>query len=496
MYGKIALKIKGNGGIYNLNNLLLGNGINIQFGGIAYSSNFIMKRIKYRAKLDSYDELFGNKFTGKEVVNLLEGFVDEANRIRKGEYDSFAKDDDTLDALKDFKNRYDITIQNSHDIMLEDWFFVVYMFFLKNLDLEENRISAIQGFERLILDAIFNSGKIQEIYEKMKSYKKVRRFFESFDKIYTLNYDNNIESLTPKKVYHLHGDFSILSNSENENNVLGYIRKKAGETVVINNMKHCFCNALLNYSGRLKYKVINDNHRLILEAENFADRYANDEIFKQQLEKLKEEKPLEYSMFMTKISHPELNMATEYYFNSFSKIEGELALIGMSPNNDAHIFDAIINNKKLSKVIFYYYDEKDKAFIETHFPKNLFQCENVNTLWTRLDCKAKTYNCNHKLPSQDLEKFIGIFNALSDDILSEETIIKKVNRIPQFEMKRLCELVKKDMQKRNPLHTSTDEKGFLQQNASISYIALQEGILPSVLYMICIMNFEYIKDMA
>jgi hypothetical protein len=52
------------------------------------------------------------------------------------------------------------------------------------------------------------------------------------------------------------------------------------------------------------------------------------------------------------------------------------------------------------------------------------------------------------------------------------------------------------MQKRNPLHATTDEKEFLQQNASISYIALQEGILPSVLYMICIMNFEYIKDMA
>jgi hypothetical protein len=277
---------------------------------------------------------------------------------------------------------------------------------------------------------------------------------------------------------------------------LGYIRKKAGETVAYENMQHCFCNALLNYSGRLKYKVISDSHRLIQESEIFADRYANDETFKFQVERLKEEKPLEYSMIMTKISHPELNMATEYYFDNFSKIEGELALIGMSPNNDAHIFDAILNNKKLSKVIFYYYDEKDRVFIETHFPKKLFQCENVDTLWRRLECKAKTYNCNYQLPSQDLEKFIGIFNALSDDVVSKETIIKKVNQIPQFEMKRLCKLVKKDMQKRNPLHTTTDEKEFLQQNASISYIALQEGILPSVLYMICIMNFEYIKDMA
>jgi hypothetical protein len=381
-----------------LKNLLLGNGINIQFGGVAYSSSFIMKRIKYQAKLDRYDELFGNKLTGTEIVNLLENFVEEANNIREGVYDDLATDSDTLDALKDFKYRYNTTIKNSHDIMLEDWFFVVHMFFLKNFDLEEHRISAMQGFEHLILDAIYNSGKIQEIYKEMKKYKKVKRFFNSFDNIYTLNYDNNIENLTQKKVYHLHGDFSVLANSENESNVLGYIRKKAGETVVLDNMKHCFCNALLNYSGKLKYKVITDSHRLIVEADNFADRYANDIIFKQELERLKEEKPLEYSMIMTKISHPELNMATEYYFDSFSKIEGELTIIGMSPNNDAHIFDAILSNKKLSKVIFYYYDEKDRAFIETYFPKRLFQCEKVDALWTRLDCKRKTYNCNYKLP--------------------------------------------------------------------------------------------------
>jgi hypothetical protein len=66
--------------------------------------------------------------------------------------------------------------------------------------------------------------------------------------------------------------------------------------------------------------------------------------------------------------------------------------------------------------------------------------------------------------------------------------------VPQFEMIRLCKAVKEDMKRRNPLHESTDKKDFIQQNASICYIALKEGILPSVLYLICIMNFQYIKD--
>ena len=50
--------------------------------------------------------------------------------------------------------------------MLEDWFLLIHMFFLKNDDLVKNKTSAIQGFERLILDAIYNGGKIQELYLK------------------------------------------------------------------------------------------------------------------------------------------------------------------------------------------------------------------------------------------------------------------------------------------------------------------------------------------
>lgn len=477
-----------------MKNILLGNGINIQFGGRAYSSNFIMKRIKYQAKLNSFDELFGYKLSGDDIVNLLENFVEEANKICKGVYDDSVTENDTLEALKDFKCRYNITIKNPHDIMLEDWFFVIHMFLLKNFDLEEHRKATMQGFEHMILDAIYNSGKIQEIYKKMKEYKKVDRFLKSFDNIYTLNYDNNIEKLTHKEVFHLHGDFSVLANSENESNVLGYIRNKAGEIVVIDDKKHCFCNALLNYSGKLKAKEITNNHRLNIESEKFADRYINDPTFKQGLERLKEEKFSEYNMIMTKITHPKLNMATEYHFGSFSGIEGELVIIGMSPNNDAHIFDAILNNKKLSKVIFYYRNENDRLYIETCFPKKLFQCEKIDELWIKLGCKQKAYNCNHQLPSEGLEEFVNIFNSLSGDAVSLETIVNEINKIPQFEMNRLCELVKKDINKRNPGRTATDEKEFLQQNASISYIALQEGILPSVLYMICIMNFEEIKD--
>lgn len=233
--------------------LLLGNGVNIQFGGAAYSSEFILKRIKYNSRLGKYDTLFGDRLSGKEIESVFEGFVGIANGIIENEYKNITDDLYTNEAIKDFQNRYIKRINLPHEVMLEDWILLVRVFFLINRDLMQNNDSVVQGFEQLLFDAIYNDGMIQEIYHNMN--KKVKRFLNGFNKIFTLNYDNNIEQLTHKKVYHLHGDFSVLANSENEENVSGYIRTKEGKTVWFPEMKHCYCNGLLNYSGRLKYQV-------------------------------------------------------------------------------------------------------------------------------------------------------------------------------------------------------------------------------------------------
>lgn len=158
-----------------MKSLLIGNGLNIQFGGKAYSNEFIMKRIKFRARLGSYDALFGNTLTGEEIVRIFNDFATLANDIRKNQYDEYVTDDETDYALKDFKQRYTEDVHSSHEVMLEDWFFLLHMFFLKNMDLQSERISAMQGFERLILDAIYNSGKIQELHLKIS--KKLNDFW-------------------------------------------------------------------------------------------------------------------------------------------------------------------------------------------------------------------------------------------------------------------------------------------------------------------------------
>lgn len=177
-----------------MRSILVGNGINIQFGGNAYTNSYIMKRIKYLAKLDSYKKLFGDSIKSDEIIKVLNDFVWFANGILNAEYNDVVSDNDTKEALKDFCERY-TQVHESHDIMLEDWFFILHMYFLKFPEDISNVGGARQGFERLILDAICNSGNIQNVYKKMSN-KKIKRFFKEFDFLFSLNYDNNLEKLT------------------------------------------------------------------------------------------------------------------------------------------------------------------------------------------------------------------------------------------------------------------------------------------------------------
>ena len=59
--------------------VLLGNGVNIQFGGKAYSNRFILSRIVANARCDKYDDLFEGTLSGKEIEKLfrMTKFTDE-----------------------------------------------------------------------------------------------------------------------------------------------------------------------------------------------------------------------------------------------------------------------------------------------------------------------------------------------------------------------------------------------------------------------------------
>ena len=96
---------------------------------------------------------------------------------------------------------------------------------------------------------------------------------------------------------------------------------------------------------------------------------------------------------MAKIEHPELKIAIDYYYTDFRKIEGELHIIGMSPNNDSHIIDAIRNNPNLNRIVFFYKSEEDKEKANRVLGKSVVN-KKVEDLWKELDLQNPKYNAN------------------------------------------------------------------------------------------------------
>ena len=469
----------------NMKSILVGNGVNIQFGGKAYTSEYILQRIKYKAKQDKYRELFADSISGKEIVIFLDNLVDFCNGILNNKYDNLITSNDDRAVLQEFKERYkNWNITESKDIMLEDWFFLIHIFFLKNPDLIENEKNAIQGFEMLVLDAIYNNGAIQEVHKK--SNREYKRFLRSFDKIFTVNYDNNIEALVGKEVFHLHGDFSTLADSENPSTVNGFIRTRDNKTVIIPNYEHCFCNALLNYNGKLKYKKAQENHKSNIELQKCYDNFNSNP---QNFDKISELSPEIYELITTKIKYPELQMATEYHFEEFSNIDTEIHILGLSPNNDSHIIDLINKNDKLKTVFFYYFTSQEEKQARKIFSTKKLKCIQVNDLWKQLDCKQKIYNCNYNIDYSKMN-ILEICKLFSEyPSATTEKIDKEINSIPKFEMSRLANLAKKTL---SAQITPKSEEELKQLLAEISFIALREGISPPVLYLITIMNFKEI----
>ena len=122
---------------------------------------------------------------------------------------------------------------------------------------------------------------------------------------------------------------------ENPNTTQGIVRIKNNETVVIPNYEHCFCNALLNFSGTLKYERAKQSHDANIQISTALKKLRESP---RRYDDIKKLHPDLYENILIKSEHPELPFALEYPFDELEKIESEIHIIGLSPNNDSHVY--------------------------------------------------------------------------------------------------------------------------------------------------------------
>ena len=131
---------------------------------------------------------------------------------------------------------------------------------------------------------------------------------------------------------------------------------------------------------------------------------------------------------------------------------------------------------------FYYYSDADRQFSINKPVEKKY----VGDLWRDLDSARKIYNCSYYIPNHPkISDFFKAFNTLSYDEISQEEIIKELNSTPMFEIERLYRIVENKLKEFNSPKT---EEELMNQFREISRIGLREGVYPSTLYAIYIIN--------
>ncbi|MGW8115196.1 hypothetical protein ACVS9P_08510 [Caproicibacterium sp. NSD3] len=236
-------------------NLLVGNGINIQFGGIdVYSGPAIMKRVVENIKARKYTELTENSLSVEEQLSLLNGMVLVINEIKAGKHREKADGLFMLTELDRIRRTYpdnsDIT-----SVFLEDYFLAFELFNngyrVKDgkTQSESYRKIMFTFLSQMLVDGIYNDGAINDIYKSF--YIGMTTYLNKFSNIFTTNYDYNLENILcdTAKVCHLHGEFKKLSPEYDITSLYYASHQAECDTLIskkVSNMKHIYSNAIMS----------------------------------------------------------------------------------------------------------------------------------------------------------------------------------------------------------------------------------------------------------
>lgn len=158
-------------------NVLFGNGINIEFSNSNEYKNYeIIKRMCSNiAEEGRYEDVFAGTISAED----MKGFMENLNtwfktRALKGIAAlRWVENEGEILALLEMSKRYKGKDPDVLEIGLEDYLLGLKLFNASYGDEAFVFRTLYQGMAMLMLDAIYNNGKIQEIYNNMDCFRKI-----------------------------------------------------------------------------------------------------------------------------------------------------------------------------------------------------------------------------------------------------------------------------------------------------------------------------------
>lgn len=362
-----------------MKSIILGNGINIQFGGLDYTNKKIINRALLKLKLKKYNQDVYTDEVRLWIKMLYQAFPD----FIRGHYDNFAVLTDEKAELVNFKKRYNRNTPIS-EIGFEDFFLLNELFCRKNKITNPERFYAQEFLRRLFLDSIFNDGKVNLIHEKFPQF--FIDFLDGFDSIYTTNYDRNIELATNREVLFLHGAFHVLAPEYDPNSFRNKLPDSpAKKNPAVKGHEHLFSTALTGSSGAFKQYASDSQEQANSGIEKFAIGYLDKPELRPQIDEWKNSddelvRNL-YEGIMLKIKNPDLKISIDYALNKLASIEGKVVFMGLSPNNDTHIVGKLNSNDKIDLIEYFYFDESEGEIVSSLFENKKVVTKDIKKFW-------------------------------------------------------------------------------------------------------------------
>lgn len=369
--------------------ILIGNGINIAFSqNDDYKNYKIIERLTKYLDTERYSDVFNNSIESSEIVQLLEALNEFFQNMLRGlSALKLTEDEKEMKTLIDIARRYNQKPQELINVGIEDYFFVMKLVYNKFGDSELTPINSLyDGLKMLFLDSIYNDGYIEKLHSMMGSYSKE---LQLYNEIFTVNYDTNIDKLTDKDVHHLHGSFDVLDDTYRVETVNGLLASfKDTPPRIIETKSHLYCNAIMAYSGKRKKELMDLYSNANIALDNLVVRIEDPDDMEAKEWFKKIEKSSETSdrniYLSVKAKQANSNLRnTEYPINIFKNISGELHVLGMSPNNDSHIFEMINSNFNIRRVVYFSASSDDSTAAQAVI-KHPLQIRNVHKYWESL----------------------------------------------------------------------------------------------------------------